>query len=75
MRTHKQHYGYVKAFNPDKGYGFIVDETDRKEYFAHISQVDKNSYPIARGKQVIFEAFVSRGKTQAMNILVIEDRL
>lgn len=29
--------GKVKFFNESKGYGFIVDDEDSKEYFVHIS--------------------------------------
>lgn len=35
MRT-----GQVKWFNPDKGYGFIVDDETGKECFVHFSAVD-----------------------------------
>ncbi len=34
--------GTVKFFNESKGYGFITDDDDNKEYFVHVSGlVDK----------------------------------
>ena len=29
--------GTVKFFNDSKGFGFIIDEEDSKEYFVHVS--------------------------------------
>ncbi|SMD38983.1 cold shock protein (beta-ribbon, CspA family) [Reichenbachiella faecimaris] len=29
--------GKIKFFNESKGYGFVVDDEDSKEYFLHIS--------------------------------------
>lgn len=29
--------GKIKFFNESKGYGFVVDDEDSKEYFVHIS--------------------------------------
>ena len=34
--------GVVKFFNETKGFGFIIDEESKKEYFVHVSGlVDK----------------------------------
>lgn len=53
MRT-----GTVKFFNDSKGYGFIIDSEDGKEYFVHISglvdEVTKNdevTYELTEGKK------------------------
>ncbi len=29
--------GTVKFFNESKGYGFVTDDEDNKEYFVHVS--------------------------------------
>jgi len=29
--------GKIKFFNESKGYGFVIDDEDSKEYFLHIS--------------------------------------
>jgi CspA family cold shock protein len=53
MRT-----GTVKFFNDSKGYGFIIDSEDGKEYFVHISglvdEITKNdevTYELTEGKK------------------------
>ena len=44
--------GIVKFFNESKGYGFIIDNESKKEYFVHISGlVDK----IKENDEVTFE--------------------
>jgi len=44
--------GTVKFFNDSKGFGFVIDEETKKEYFVHISGlVDE----IAEGNEVTFE--------------------
>lgn len=44
--------GTVKFFNESKGYGFIVDNDTKKEYFVHISGlVDK----VQENDEVTFE--------------------
>ena len=35
MATKSQ--GHVKFFNEVKGYGFIIDDSDGKEYFIHLT--------------------------------------
>lgn len=44
--------GTVKFFNESKGYGFIVDNDTKKEYFVHISGlIDK----VQENDEVTFE--------------------
>ena len=50
--------GKVKFFNESKGYGFIVDDEDSKEYFVHISGLvdqvkegDAVTYDLKEGKK------------------------
>ena len=49
--------GTVKFFNDSKGFGFIIDDEDSKEYFVHVSGlVDE----IREGDSVEFD--LSEGK-------------
>ncbi|MCF8378240.1 MAG: cold shock domain-containing protein [Bacteroidales bacterium] len=44
--------GTVKFFNESKGYGFIIDNETKKEYFVHISGlIDK----VQENDEVTFE--------------------
>lgn len=50
--------GIVKFFNESKGYGFIIDNESKKEYFVHISglvdQVKENdevTFDLKEGKK------------------------
>jgi len=44
--------GTVKFFNESKGYGFIIDDETKKEYFVHVSGLIDD---IREGDQVEFE--------------------
>lgn len=50
--------GIVKFFNEEKGYGFIKDDKDGKDYFVHakglidqVKQNDKVTYVLKEGKK------------------------
>ena len=43
--------GTVKFFNDSKGFGFIVDNADNKEYFVHISGLIDE---VTEGNEVTF---------------------
>ena len=50
--------GTVKFFNDEKGYGFIKDDNDNKDYFVHakglvddIAKNDKVSFNLRDGKK------------------------
>lgn len=52
--------GLIKFFNETKGYGFVKDDTDQKEYFVHatglidkIKQNDKVTFELKEGKKGI----------------------
>jgi cold shock CspA family protein len=65
---------YVSYYNPRKGFGFVYDVSDQKQYFFHISQV-KNLEII--GSIQLFDKVLSfdlgespkDGRTQAMNLI------
>ncbi len=45
--------GIVKFYNPQKGYGFIIEKETEKEYFFHISDVADNE-EYNEGEKVYF---------------------
>ena len=58
--------GIVKFFNESKGYGFIIDNESKKEYFVHVSGlVDK----IKENDEVTFE--LKEGK-KGMNAVEVK---
>ena len=60
--------GTVKFFNETKGFGFIVDEADSKEYFVHVSGlVDE----IREGDNVEYELQEGRKGLNAVNVKVV----
>lgn len=57
--------GTVKFFNGTKGYGFIVDDETKKEYFVHVSGlVDK----VKEGDTVEFELQEGKKGLNAINV-------
>ncbi len=50
--------GIVKFFNESKGYGFIIDNESKKEYFVHVSGLidkikenDEVTFQLKEGKK------------------------
>jgi len=59
--------GTVKFFNETKGYGFIKDDEDDKEYFVHITGIiDK----IKEDDKVTFELQEGKKGLNAVNVKV-----
>ena len=57
--------GVVKFFNETKGFGFIIDEESKKEYFVHVSGlVDK----IKEHDEVEFNIEEGRKGLNAVNV-------
>jgi CspA family cold shock protein len=57
--------GTVKFFNETKGFGFIIEEDSRKEYFVHVSGlVDK----VKENDEVNFEIEEGRKGLNAVNV-------
>lgn len=61
--------GTVKFFNLEKGFGFIIDDSDGKNYFTHMSMTldkiekdDKVAYELAEGKKGLNAVNVKRIK-------------
>lgn len=64
--------GFVKWFNPEKGYGFIRPEDGSADVFVHISAVQKaGQTTLAEGARVSYELLPGRsGKMSAENLRV-----
>ncbi len=60
--------GTVKFFNESKGFGFVIEENSKKEYFVHISGVIDE---IREGDAVEFELQEGRKGLNAVNVKVI----
>ena len=61
--------GVVKFFAENKGFGFIIDDDDKKEYFFHFSNTldrvnkdDKVTYELVEGKKGLNAVNVKRIK-------------
>ena len=57
--------GTVKFFNDSKGYGFIKDTDNDKEYFVHISGLIDE---IQEGDEVVFELQEGKKGLNAVNV-------
>ncbi len=64
--------GTVKWFNPDKGYGFIEQESG-DDIFVHFSAIQTDGFKtLAEGQEVEFEITEgNQGKKQASNVRAI----
>jgi CspA family cold shock protein len=60
--------GTVKFFNESKGFGFIIDEETKKEYFVHVSGLIDE---INEGDTVEYELTEGRKGLNAVNVKVI----
>lgn len=66
--------GKIKYFNKEKGYGFI--ETEKKDVFVHISEIDIEigKYPEI-GQQVEFETEETEKGTKAVRVTLNHSRI
>lgn len=63
--------GTVKFFNPNKGFGFIVQDAGGPDVFVHISAVERSGMStLNEGQKVTFDIEADRrsGKSAAANI-------
>jgi len=60
--------GAVKFFNETKGFGFIVEDDSKKEYFVHVSGlIDK----VREGEAVEFELEEGKKGLNAVNVKLV----
>ena len=60
--------GTVKFFNESKGFGFIIEDDSKKEYFVHVSGLNGD---IKEGDAVEFEITEGKKGLNAVNVNVI----
>ena len=60
--------GTVKFFNESKGFGFVIDDDSKEEYFVHISGLIDE---IREGDVVEFELKEGRKGMNAVDVKVI----
>ena len=60
--------GTVKFFNDSKGYGFIVDDESKKEYFVHVSGLTDE---IREGDTVSFDLQEGKKGLNAIDVKVV----
>ncbi|WP_078937819.1 cold-shock protein [Streptomyces virginiae] len=61
--------GIVKWFNAEKGYGFIAQDGDGPDVFAHFSAINSSGFrELQEGQAVIFEITQGQKGPQAENI-------
>ncbi len=60
--------GTVKFFNVSKGFGFIIEEESKNEYFVHVSGIIDE---IHEGDVVEFELKEGKKGLNAVNVKVI----
>ena len=60
--------GTVKFFNDSKGFGFIIDDESKKEYFVHVSGLIDE---VREGDEVEFELEEGRKGLNAVNVKVV----
>lgn len=60
--------GKVKWFNQEKGFGFIVDETN-KDIFVHYSHINQEGFKtLEDGQEVVFDVAEDDKGLQARNV-------
>lgn len=66
--------GVIKWFNNAKGYGFILDDENQSDVFAHYSAIEMDGYrTLKAGQCVAFEAIDGPKGQHATKIQVLEE--
>jgi len=68
MSDDERKIGIIVKFISQKGYGFIEDEFDRKDYFFHINELPQGILPEEGDKFSFVPSLSKYGKTQAKNL-------
>ncbi|WP_439925587.1 cold-shock protein [Nitrobacter sp. JJSN] len=62
MSSSVKYRGTVVHWNLSKGFGFVQRDTDQREIFVHISEIDEAYDQLTRGQRVEFEIAESEQK-------------
>jgi CspA family cold shock protein len=57
--------GTVKFFNEEKGFGFVIDEATKQEFFVHVTGLTEK---VKEGDQVTFEITEGKKGLMASNV-------
>ena len=60
--------GTVKFFNESKGFGFIIEDSSKKDYFVHVTGLIDE---IREGDEVEFELKEGKKGLNAVNVRVL----
>lgn len=67
------HYGSIKKWNDERGFGFIQEDQTNAEFFAHISSFTSKTPRPGIGERIIFEVVTNdKGKKEAKNIYYLD---
>jgi|TARA_B100001964_G_scaffold239227_1_gene306243 CspA family cold shock protein len=65
--------GKVKWFDSKKGYGFISNISDDKDYFVHFSEIQSDSFKtLEEGQKITFEIGESSKGAVAKNVKTLD---
>ncbi len=68
--------GIVKFFNSEKGFGFITDDTTKKDIFVHFSSINIDGYKtLEEGQKVSYSIEQDpkdETKSRAVNVTIIK---
>jgi CspA family cold shock protein len=65
--------GIVKWFDGKKGYGFVANPSDGKDYFVHFSEIQSNGFKtLEEGQKVTFEVGEGTKGEVAKNVKMID---
>ena len=67
------HYGSIKKWNDERGFGFIQEDHTNAEFFAHISSFTSKTPRPGIGERIIFDVEINdKGKKEAKNIYYLD---
>jgi CspA family cold shock protein len=65
--------GKVKWFDSKKGYGFVSNESDDKDYFVHFSEIQGDDFKtLTEGQEVTFEIGEGAKGVVAKNVIAVD---
>jgi len=65
--------GKVKWFDSKKGYGFVTNESDDKDYFVHFSEIQGDDFKtLTEGQEVTFEIGEGAKGVVAKNVIAVD---